>query len=342
MLRVALVTRKLQDLLHEDGRTVLFVTNDFPPRHGGIETFVRQLCDEIPAERVLVYAPHHSESGEYDQQQPFRVIRDRRATLLPTPGLAARVRRVVERHGVTQVVYGSSVPLGVLARGLGKAGIRRQVAVSHGHEVWWSSLPGPRGVLRHVVDHVDVFTYVSDFTGRRIARGLGASRRHKMTKMSPDPGGQFRPGVDGTAVREQWGLPPSAPLALCVARLVRRKGQDRLIRIWPDVVQEFPDARLVLVGSGPDEKRLRRMVHRRRLKAHVVFAGAVDTVLPYYGAADVFAMPVRSRWWGLEVEGLGISYLEAAACGLRIVGGTSGGAVEAIAMSTNGWSTLAE
>jgi phosphatidyl-myo-inositol dimannoside synthase len=310
---------------------VLFVTNDFPPRHGGIQTFVRQLCDELPAGRVVVHAPADPGAAAYDATLPFPVVRDPDGVLLPTPGVVARVARTMRIHGARQVVYGASVPLGLMAPHLRRAGASRQIALTHGHEVWWATLPVTRRLLRRVADDVDVVTHVSEYTGRRIGRALSPVGRTRLVLLQPRVGPEFNPQVDGAEVRRELGIRPEAPVAVCVARLVRRKGQDTLVRLWPQVLAELPHARLLLVGSGPDECRLRRMVARRGLEGSVVLTGEVPCPAPYYAAGDVFAMPVRNRYFGLEVEGLGISYLEARACGLRVVAGRHGGAPEAAA-----------
>ena len=223
---------------HDTAGPVLFLTNDFPPKVGGIQTFVRQLCDDLPPSRVVVYAPAHPEAEAHDGALPFSVIRDEATTLLPTPGLARRLQRVVGEHGCTSVVYGASVPLGVLAPTLRRFGVTRQVALTHGHEVWWAALPGTRQVLRHVSRQVDVMTYVSDYTGHRLERAVGSP--NNLVRLSPRAGEEFHPGVDGTAVRRDLGIDPETLVVVCVARLVRRKGQDRLIRIWPDVMQGVP------------------------------------------------------------------------------------------------------
>lgn len=315
-------------LWRDDGSPVLFVTNDFPPRHGGIQTFVRQLCDELAPHRVVVYAPAHPGAADYDAQLPFPVVRDHRSLLLPTPGLLRRLQRTMGTYDVRQVVFGASVPLGLLAPQLRRAGATRQVALTHGHEVWWAALPGTRQALRRVARNVDVMTYVSDYTGQRLAPVVGEHSRC-FVRLSPRADDRFHPNWDGREVRRKLGIPERSPVVVCVARLVRRKGQDRLIRIWPEVLRRFPDAHLLLVGDGPDRSRLQRLTARHRVTAHVTFTGAVHETPPYYAASDVFAMPVRSRFFGLEVEALGISYLEAAAMGLTVVPGRHGGAPEA-------------
>lgn len=320
--------RSVDELLPPTGR-VLFVTNDFPPQHGGIQTYVRQLCGDLPGHRVVVHAPHHPDAARYDAEQAFVVERDVRRLLLPTPALARRVCATIERHDIEHVVFGASVPLGLLARRLRSTGIRSLVALTHGHEVWWGALPGTRQALRRVAGGVDRLTYVSDYTGRRIATALDVGDRAKLTRLVPPVDASFNPRVDGRVVRERLGIPLEAPVAVCVARLVRRKGQDRLVRVWPAVLRQVPGAHLILVGDGPDRARLRRMVHRRHLEQVVHLVGQVESTPEYYAAGDVFAMPVRNRFFGLQVEGLGLSYLEAAACGLRVLPGKHGGAPEA-------------
>lgn len=316
------------DLLQPEGR-VLVVTNDFPPRVGGIQTFVRQLVGELTPERVVVHASAHPEAATYDAEQPFAVVRDPAAVLLPTPAAGRRVAATLVSHGCTQVVYGASVPLGLLAPTLRAAGARWQVALTHGHEVWWAALPGTRHALRRVASSVDVVTHVSDYTGRRLGPAMPEGTR--FVRLSPPVDrGRFHTGVDGTWVRRELGIPADHLVAVCVGRLVARKGQRDLVRVWPEVLRTHPDAWLVLVGEGPDEARLRRMVRRLGVGSRVRLAGRVPEVAPYLAAADVFAAPVRSRWWGLEVEAFGIVYQEAAAMGLPVVGASSGGTREAV------------
>jgi len=232
------------------------------------------------------------------------------------------------------VVFGAAAPLGLLAPQLRAAGAEHLTAVSHGHEVWWASVPGTRRLLRRIGDSVDVVTYVSEYCRGRIAPALSPQAAGRMSRLSPTvDASRFRPGCGGEAVRDRHGIARDALVVISVARLVRRKGQDTLVRVWPDVLRRHPGAVLLLVGDGPQRDRLRRMVDRRGLTTAVRFVGSVpwDDVPAHLDAADVFAMPCRDRLLGLEVEAFGIVYLEAAAAGLPVVGGRSGGAVEALA-----------
>ena len=319
------------DLLAPDlpGR-VLVVTNDFPPRVGGIQTFVRQLVGELPASRVVVHASAHAGAAAYDARQPFPVVRDPSSVLLPTPAATRRVAATLRTHGCTQVVFGAAAPLGLMAPALRAEGARHQVAITHGHEVWWAALPGTRAALRRIGDSVDVLTHVSAYTRDRIAPALSAAGRGRFVRLSPEVDRTvFRPGHDGSGVRRRLGIPPEALVVVSVGRLVRRKGQLDLVRAWPEVLGRFPAAHLVVVGEGPDERRLRRLVAARRLERSVHLVGRVPDVVPYLAAGDVFAAPSRERWWGLEVEAFGIVYAEAAAMGLRVVGDGAGGTAEA-------------
>ena len=312
----------------------LFVTNDFPPRRGGIETFVRQLCDRLPPDEVVVHTASMPGSPELDRTLPYPVVRDPAATLLPTRAVGERVSATLRRHGCDRVVFGAAAPLGLLAPTLRAAGAEHLTAVTHGHEVWWASVPGTRGLLRRIGDAVDEVTYVSDYCRERIAPALSAGAAARMVRLSPtvDPR-RFQPRSGGAEVRRRHGIAPQALVAVSVARLVRRKGQDTLVRIWPEVQERLPGAVLLLVGDGPQRRRLERMVARRRLEDVVRFAGSVpwEEVPAHLDAGDVFAMPCRDRLLGLEVEAFGIVFLEAAACGLPIVAGRSGGVGDALA-----------
>jgi phosphatidyl-myo-inositol dimannoside synthase len=316
------------------GRRVLVVTNDFPPRRGGIESFVLALCERMPPDEVVVYTASMPGGTEYDARLPFAVHRDAARTLLPTPAVSRRVQDVLRREGCDRVLYGGSMPLGLLAPALGRAGASSQVALTHGHEVWWARSPVTRAALRRVGDSVDVMTYVSSWCRDRIAPALSPAARSRMRRLSPgvDPQ-RFRPGCGGAEVRRELGIPEKAPVVVCTARMVRRKGQDTLLRAWPRLLERRPDAALLLVGDGPDRARLERLAERLGVTDSVVLTGAVDwqEVPAYVDAGDVFAMPCRTRRMGLEPEAWGIASLEAQACGLPVVVGRSGGAPETLA-----------
>ena len=160
----------------------LFVTNDFPPRRGGIETFVRSLCDELPSGEVVVHTASMPGDLAHDRTLSFPVVRDPAATLLPTPAVGERVADTLRRFGCDSVVFGAAAPLGLLAPRLRSAGARRLVAVTHGHEVWWASVPGTRRLLRAIGDSVDTVTYVSDYCGARIGRALSAEAVSRMPR----------------------------------------------------------------------------------------------------------------------------------------------------------------
>jgi phosphatidylinositol alpha-1,6-mannosyltransferase len=313
---------------------VLVVTNDFPPRRGGIESFVLALCERMSPDDVVVYTASMPGDRAYDARLPFPVHRDRQGTLLPTPALGRRVAEVLAQHGCDRVLFGAAAPLGLLAPVLRRAGARRIVALTHGHEVWWARVPVTRRLLRRIGESVDVLTYVSEFSRARIAAALSSAAAARMARLSPgvDPG-RFHPGCGGAEARERLGLAASTPVVVCTARLVRRKGQDTLVRVWPQVLAAVPGAVLLLVGDGPDRRRLERAVQRRRLTGSVLLAGGVDwaEVPAWTDAGDVFAMPCRTRRGGLEPEAWGIVLLEALACGLPVVVGRSGGAPEAAA-----------
>lgn len=318
---------------------VLVVTNDFPTRRGGIESFVLALCRGMPADEVVVYTAAMPGASAYDAGLPFPVYRDPSRVLLPTPAVARRVVEVMRRHGCDRVLFGASAPLGLLAPALRRAGARRIVALTHGHEVWWARVPATRQLLRRIGDSVDVMTYVSEWCHDRIAPALSPDARDRMRRLSPgvDPA-RFYPGCGGAEVRRRLGFTDDTPVVVCTARMVRRKGQDTLIKAWPEVLRSHPDARLLLVGDGPDRRRLERLAEATGVREAVVFTGSVpwEEVPAYTDAGDVFAMPCRTRLFGLEPEAWGIVFLEAQACGLPVLIGDSGGAPETLLDETRG------
>jgi phosphatidylinositol alpha-1,6-mannosyltransferase len=318
---------------------VLIVTNDFPPRAGGIQSFVHALAVRLPEGSVTVYAPAWEGAARFDAAQLFPVERHPTSLMLPVPSVARRAARLLEHGGCDTVLFGAAAPLGLLAPSLRRAGARRLVAITHGHEAGWAVLPGARSLLRRIGDSVDTVTYLGEYTRVRLARALSPAVAARMTRLAPGVDSEaFRPGAGGAAVRERLGL-AGRPVVVCVSRLVPRKGQDTLIRAWPGVRAAVPDAALLLVGGGRYAGRLQRLASRLGVAASVIFTGPVPgPQLPAcYDAGDVFAMPCRTRRHGLDVEGLGIVYLEASATGLPVIGGDSGNAPDAIRDGETGY-----
>jgi phosphatidyl-myo-inositol dimannoside synthase len=320
---------------------VLIVTNDFPPRSGGIQSFVLALASRLPADRVVVYAPAWQGAAEFDARQPFPVVRHPGSLMLPVPSVRLRASAVLAEHGCDSVLFGAAAPLGLLAPHLRKAGAERIVGLTHGHEAGWAALPGARSLLRRIGDEVDVLTYLAEYFRIRMARALSADATGRMVKLTPgvDPA-EFRPGSGGMRIRRHRGIPADRPVVVCVSRMVPRKGQDLLIRAWPAVRSRLAsNPLLMLVGDGPYRASLDRLARRAGVASSVLFTGPVsrDDLPAYYDAGNVFAMPCRTRRAGLDVEGLGIVYLEASATGLPVIGGDSGGAPDAILDGETGY-----
>ena len=308
----------------------LVVTNDFPPRQGGIQTFVAALLARRPPDSLVVLASDHAGSAQHDAALPYPVVRRPTGMLLPTRATARAAVDLARRHGCDTAFFGAAAPLGLLAPALREAGIGHQVGATHGHETGWVAVPGGRSLMRRIASGLDVVTYISDYTRQRLAPAL--ENRTRLERLSPGVDVDlFTPDADGAAVRERHGI-GDAPLVVCVSRLVARKGQDVLVAAWPRVLARHPTARLLLVGGGPLEPALRSAIGGQGLERSVLLTGPVPpSELPaHYVAGDVFAMPCRTRRLGLDVEGLGMVFLEAAACGRPVVAGTSGGAPEAV------------
>ncbi|MEU1616270.1 glycosyltransferase family 4 protein [Streptomyces sp. NPDC005722] len=320
----------------------LIVTNDFPPRPGGIQAFVHSMALRLDPGRVVVYAStwrDGSEVAAFDAEQPFPVVRDRTTMLLPTPRVTRRAAGLLREHGCTSVWFGAAAPLGLMAPALRRAGARRLVATTHGHEAGWAQLPASRTLLRRIGEGTDTLTYLGEYTRSRIARALTPEAAGRMVQLPPGVDEKtFHPASGGAAVRARLGL-TDRPVVVCVSRLVPRKGQDTLIEAMPLILAAQPDAVLLVVGGGPYADDLKRLAGRTGVADSVRFTGAVPWAeLPaHFGAGDVFAMPCRTRRGGLDVEGLGIVYLEASATGLPVVAGDSGGAPDAVLDGETGW-----
>ena len=317
----------------------LLVTNDFPPRTGGIQNFVHNLAVRMPPGSLTVYASRWRGAAEFDARQPFEVVRADTTVLLPTPRARREAVALARERGCGTAWFGAMAPLGLLAPALREAGVTRVVAQTHGHEAGWAALPGARALLRRIGRHTDVVTYLGEYFRSRLAPVMPTTTLERLA-----PGvdtDMFRPELttaEGAGIRAELGL-ADRQVIVCVSRLVPRKGQDSLIRALPRVRHRVPDAALLIVSGGPDARRLRRLATDTGVADHVVFTGSVPwRNLPhYYAAGDVFAMPCRTRHAGLEAEGLGIVYLEASATGLPVVAGDSGGAPDAVREGETGF-----
>ena len=317
---------------------VLLVTNDFPPRRGGIQSYLEAFVDQLVRDgshQLTVYAPKWKGAEHYDDVAEraggFTVVRHPTTLMVPEPAVAGRMRRLIAEHQIDTVWFGAAAPLALLGPLARRAGASRVVASTHGHEVGWSMLPMARTALRRIGDDADVVTFVSRYTRHRFASAFGpdAALEHlppgvDTERFVPDP-------VARAELRERYRL-GDRPVVVCLSRLVPRKGQDMLIRALPEIRQRVGGAALVIVGGGPYLKTLQQLAQRHGVAEHVVFTGGVPAAeLPaHHALADVFAMPCRTRGAGLDVEGLGIVYLEASACGVPVVAGTSGGAPETV------------
>lgn len=314
-------------------RRTLLVTNDFPPRPGGIQSYLQSLTSALPAHELVVYAPRWRGDSHirFDAEQPFEVVRHSTTLMLPTPLVARKAAKLVRRHDCETVWFGAAAPLALLGPHLRRAGADRIVASTHGHEVGWSMLPAARQSLRRIGDTTDAVTYVSKYTRRRFSAAFGP--RAGLEHVPPGVDSEtFRPDPAARAeLRARYGL-GERPTILCLSRLVPRKGQDVLIRALPQIRRVIDGAVLVIVGGGPYEESLRRLARSVGVEDHVVFTGGVPSaeLAAHHTIADVFAMPCRTRGAGLDVEGLGIVYLEASASGVPVIAGASGGAPETV------------
>ncbi|WP_048833208.1 glycosyltransferase family 4 protein [Nocardia cyriacigeorgica] len=311
----------------------LLVTNDFPPRPGGIQSYLQALAGQLPPDDLVVYAPRWRGDShvKFDAEQKFQVVRHPTTLMLPTPLVMRRAAKLLRSENCDTVWFGAAAPLALMSPVLRRAGAERILASTHGHEVGWSMLPAARQALRVIGEQTDVITYVSKYTRARFAAAFGRNAALEYLPPGVDPD-VFRPDPAARAeLRQRYGL-GERPTILCLSRLVPRKGQDALIVAMREIRERVDGAVLVIAGGGPYEQKLRGLAEALGVSDSVVFTGRVrsDELAAHHTLADVFAMPARTRGAGLDVEGLGIVYLEASAAGVPVVAGRSGGAPETV------------
>ncbi len=321
----------------------LCITNDFGPRAGGIETFVIGLIERAPRGSVLVYTSQQGDTAEYDQKwlenYGVEVIRDKSKILLPSLRVGRQARAILRENEITRVFFGAAAPLALLSHGLRRAGATRIVALTHGHEVWWAKLWPFSWMIRRIGSGVDVLTYLGEFTRQAISRSLSKSAQGAMVRIAPGiDTAHFAPVRDSDVLKRELDL-STKRVIVSVGRLVHRKGQDTLVEALPEILQSHPDAHLLFVGVGPHLEYIHKRAIQLGVLENISFVGRVQyQELPrFICVGEIFAMPSRSRLAGLEVEGLGIVYLEASACGLPVVGGLSGGAPDALLEGETGF-----
>lgn len=306
----------------------LLVTNDFPPKHGGIQNYLWELWRRLPSDSFAVLTSPYAGTAEWDSQQPFQIVRTREPVLLPHPHMVARINRLAAEIGAGLVMLDPAVPLGIVGPSLDLPfGV-----VLHGAEV---TIPGrvplAKQMLGRVLRHATVVIAAGGYPADEGV--LAAGRQLPVTVIPPGVDVErFRPLTpeEKGTTRKRLGLPPDGRLILGQSRLVPRKGFDTLIRACSRLATNRPDLHVAIGGSGRDRQRLERLV--AELRAPVSFLGRVPEpeLAPLFGSADIFAMLCRNRWGGLEQEGFGIVFVEAAAAGVPSVAGRSGGSGEAV------------
>ncbi|WKD58974.1 glycosyltransferase family 4 protein [Corynebacterium caspium] len=312
---------------------ILLVTNDFPPRIGGIQSYLRDYLKQLDPAEVIVFASTQdtAAAATYDANLPYKVVRYPQKVMLPTPAVRRKMQALIKEHQIKTVWFGAAAPLAVLGKAAKKAGAKKVVATTHGHEVGWSMLPGARQALRYIGHSADTITYISEYTLRRFRSAFGKDLHYQWMPSGVDID-FYRPAsvAEIAQTRQKFQIPAQAQVITCVSRLVPRKGQDQLIK----AIREIPSAQLLIVGQGRYLKRLQKLA--QPVGDRVRFLGRLShtDMRDIIAASDIFAMPARTRGAGLDVEGLGIVYLEAQACGIPVLAGNSGGAPETVTAST--------
>jgi phosphatidyl-myo-inositol dimannoside synthase len=307
----------------------LMVSSSFLPGHGGIETYLADLCCEL-SPRLAVYAPAQRDGSPIPHGLPYPIHRHDGSLQIPSPAVARAISAAATLEKTDLILFGTPWPLVLLGPLLRRAGLR-YAAIVHGAEILVPGLvPGTRALLAGALAGADLLFPVSHFTKARLTELLAGRDHPPMQVLRARVNiERFHPGVETTAVKERFGL-KGREVILAFGRLVRRKGVHRLIEALPMLTARRPNACILVAGTGPQERTLRRLGARHGER--VVFTGRVadDDAPALYAAADVFALAAVDRWWGLDTEGLGVVLLEASACGTPCVTGRSGGTPEAV------------
>src|SRR5579862_6807470 len=308
----------------------LLVTNDFPPKVGGIQTYLGELWTRLPAGQATVLTTDHIGAPAWDAAHRLPVRRLGAPVLLPQPGLVARIRREAADVGAKLIVLDPALPLGLVGPELGLP----YVVVLHGAEATVPGhLPGTRQLLARVLEGAVGIVAAGAYPAAEAGRMAGRGRLPEVVEVPPGVDlARFRPlDAEGRrTARARLGLPTDGQLVVCASRLVPRKGVDVLIEAMTRLLPPRQGLTLAVAGAGRDLGRLRRLAGRLAVPARFLGRVSDADLADLDGAADVFAMLCRDRWGGLEQEGFGIVFLEAAACGVPQVAGASGGAAEAV------------
>lgn len=312
----------------------LLVTNDFPPKIGGIQQYLWELWRRLDPQSFQVHTTPYAEAEVFDRMQDYDIVRSKEPVLLPYPWLPRRLDAAATDFGASLHVIDPAVPLGVVGPSLAKP----YAVVLHGAEVTVPGrLPGSRQILAHVLDKALAVISAGEYALREAERAVQRPLRNVVIPPGVDVD-TYTPttAVDQRDIRRKFGIDPDAPFVLSVSRLVPRKGMDTLIAVASRLHRTHPDLVVCIAGAGRDSNRLQRRIDA--LRAPVRLLGRVDDAdkAALYGAADVFAMLCRNRWGGLEQEGFGIVFGEAAAAGTPQIAGRSGGADEAVVDGSTG------
>ncbi|HET6949641.1 MAG TPA: glycosyltransferase family 4 protein [Acidimicrobiales bacterium] len=312
----------------------LLVTNDFPPKMGGIQSYLWELWRRLdPASFTVLTTPYAGDAA-WDAEQPFRVVRTEEKVLLPTPSLARRIEALAAETGAKLVMLDPALPLGLLGPRL----TRPYGLVLHGAEVTVPGrVPGARALLARVLRGAAEIAAAGGYPAAEGTRAAGRPLPVTIVPPGVDPD-RFRPLDDEARAKARalFDLPADGRVVVSLSRLVPRKGMDALIAAAARLAPDRPDLVVAIGGAGRDRGRLERLIGRAGAPVRLLGRVPEDDLPGLYGAADVYAMLCRKRWGGLEQEGFGIVFLEAAACGVPQVAGDSGGAAEAVADGETG------
>lgn len=296
---------------------ILLTTNGFLPEIGGVQTYCYQLAKNLTSvgEEVIVLAPGMEGDSRFDREQNFKIIRTKKIVTSRFAFLSILKRKRVEK---VLVGHGSHyVRLASLAHLLFKT---PYYVIVHLEEI----LPPEREkVIQKSFSRTNKVITVSHFAKKKLVEIGIPENKIVVIPNGVDPV-KFNSRLDSSLIRKKHNL-KNKKVILTVARLGEHKGHANVIRALPQVLEKVPSSIYLVVGSGEKEGRLKGLVKELGLEDKVIFTGEVEKEkLPlYYMACDVFIMPS-------DIEGFGIVFLEANACGKPVIGGRTGGISDAI------------
>jgi phosphatidyl-myo-inositol dimannoside synthase len=320
-------------------KSLLISSADFPPQTGGISRIMAALASELGPDEACCLTGVPSAGRGADALGGVRVYRRPKAfakgRAVQALGFGGAIAEIMLRER-PQLVQLSTAHDGYMGLWLKRWFKLPFIVHAYGNEIL-EALRSPWPKHRLGLVKAARVLPCSRFTAELVKKAGGDPARIEIVHPACDVN-RFRPVAPSRELRaELLGCAERTPVIVSVGRLVERKGCDMTIRALPKVIATFPNAVYLIVGDGPYRQELEALSVAVGVRDYVRFAGNQDEKLPdIYALSDVFAMPSRARLESCDVEGFGLVYLEANACGKPVIAGRSGGVPDAVTDGVTG------